>query len=323
VYALVPPVLLPNAHQFRGHVAGPTKTDAIVITCPAKINLTLEVLGRRESGFHALRSVMVPLGLADEMSLEPAGAFAFSCSDPSLENDDNLVVRAARALGKDGAPPGIRLALRKRVPSQAGLGGGSSDAAGVLLAAMDGALGEQPPRDWMAVARDLGSDVPFFLARTGALVEGTGERVTAAGSIPDWHVAVVKPPVAVSTAAAFAALDRSSRPSRPRDSSVSLRALVALQREDFDAVLASLHNDFQAVIAAEHPEVATALAALERAGASRALLSGSGSAVFALARDAAGVESVLARLDLDPGYARFATQFAPTPAWNTQTAPAR
>ena len=266
---------------------------------------------------------MVPLGLADEISLEPAEAFEFSCSDPSLENDDNLVVRAARHLRQDGALPNLRLNLVKRVPSQAGLGGGSSDAAGILLAAMDGALGDRPTRDWMAVARGLGSDVPFFLARTGALVEGTGERVTAAGSIPPWHVAVVKPPVAVSTAAAFAALDRSSRTSRPRISSVSLRALEALQRGDFDAVLALLHNDFQAVMAAEHPEIATALAALERAGAGRAMLSGSGSAVFALAREASEIENVLARLDLDPRYARFATHFAPAPAWNSETAPSR
>ena len=312
-----------RAHEFRGHLAGPTKPEAIVITCPAKVNLTLEVLGRREDGFHALRSVMVPLGLADEISLEPAEAFEFSCSDPSLENGDNLVVRAARHLGQDGALPNLRLNLVKRVPSQAGLGGGSSDAAGILLAAMDGALGDRPTRDWMAVARGLGSDVPFFLARTGALVEGTGERVTAAGSIPPWHVAVVKPPVAVSTAAAFAALDRSSRTSRPRISSVSLRALEALQRGDFDAVLALLHNDFQAVMAAEHPEIATALAALERAGAGRAMLSGSGSAVFALAREASEIENVLARLDLDPRYARFATHFAPAPAWNSETAPSR
>ena len=266
---------------------------------------------------------MVPLGLADEISLEPAEAFEFSCSDPSLENGDNLVVRAARHLRQDGALPNLRLNLVKRVPSQAGLGGGSSDAAGILLAAMDGALGDRPTRDWMAVARGLGSDVPFFLARTGALVEGTGERVTAAGSIPPWHVAVVKPPVAVSTAAAFAALDRSSRTSRPRISSVSLRALEALQRGDFDAVLALLHNDFQAVMAAEHPEIATALAALERAGAGRAMLSGSGSAVFALAREASEIENVLARLDLDPRYARFATHFAPAPAWNSETAPSR
>ena len=310
------------AHEFRGHLAGSTKTAAIVITCPAKINLTLEVLGRREDGFHALRSLMVPLGLADEISLEPAGAFAFSCSDPTLENDDNLVVRAARSLGPEGALPNVRLSLVKRVPSQAGLGGGSSDAAGVLLAAMDGALGYRPDRDWMSAARILGSDVPFFLARTAALVEGTGERVTAAGAIPAWHVAVVKPPVSVSTAAAFAALDGAGpRPSRARDVSVSVRALAALQRGDFDAVVALLHNDFASVMAARHPEIATALAALERAGASRALLSGSGSAVFALARDSAGAEGLLARVDLDPSYVRFSTRFASTPAWNAQTAP--
>jgi len=147
--------------------------------------------------------------------------------------------------------------------------------------------------------------------------------VTAAGSIPPWHVAVVKPPVAVSTAAAFARLDRSSRTSRPRISSVSLRALEALQRGDFDAVLALLHNDFQAVMAAEHPRSRTALAALERAGAGRAMLSDRvrrSSPSLAKHRKSKTFwrDSISIRAN-----ARFATHFAPAPAWNSETAPSR
>src|SRR5262249_55837119 len=161
--------------------------------------------------YHALRSLMVPLALADELAIEPAGAFSFTCDDPALGGEDNLVVRAARAVDSEAR---VRIALRKRIPSQAGLCGGSEDAASRLLAAMDGAFGPQPARDWIALARALGSDVPFFLVRTGALVEGTGERVTAAGVLPPWHVLVVKPPAAVSTAAAYAELDRFERPSR-------------------------------------------------------------------------------------------------------------
>ncbi len=263
---------------------------------------------------------MVPLALADEISIGPAAAFAFSCSEPSLANDDNLAVRAVRSLAADGEPVRRRLDLLKRIPSQAGLGGGSSDAASVLIAAMDGAFGEQPQRDWVALARGLGSDVPFFLAGTGALVEGTGERVTAVGSLPEWHVAIVKPPVALLTIAAYKELDRHERSSRARRESVSLRVLEALQRGDFDTVNASLQNDFHEPMAAAYPQIATALDALKRAGAQRALLSGSGSAVFTLGRDAATIDTILRKLDLGIGYECFAARFASTPAWNMETA---
>jgi 4-diphosphocytidyl-2-C-methyl-D-erythritol kinase len=157
----------------------------MTLTCPAKINLTLEVVGRRDDGYHALRSVMVPLELADELQITRAGAFSFDCSDPALEGADNLVVQAALALEP---PPDYALSLHKVIPTQAGLGGGSTDAAGVLRAAMSGAFGRRYDNDWLELARSLGSDVPFFLADTGALVEGTGERVTAVGALPPWHV---------------------------------------------------------------------------------------------------------------------------------------
>src|ERR1700733_9082213 len=111
---------------------------AAVYRAPAKINLTLEVLARREDGLHGIRSVMVPLELADELIVETSERFTFACELSELSTHDNLAVRALRALGT--LPP-CRLELRKRIPVQAGLGGGSSDAAPVLRAAMDGAFG--------------------------------------------------------------------------------------------------------------------------------------------------------------------------------------
>ncbi len=288
----------------------------MTFACPAKINLTLEVIGRRDDGYHALRSVMVPLELADELQIVPAGHFSFTCSDPALESDDNLVVRAALALKP---PPDYTMILRKIIPTQAGLGGGSSDAAAVLRAAMAGAFGRSYAADWLALARSLGSDVPFFLSDSGALVEGTGERVTALGALPPWHVLVVKPPVAVSTAAAYAQLDRSPLPSRPRSTSSSLAMLAALQRGDFDEVTRALTNDFEEIIAGSTPEVARAIDALRRAGATNALLAGSGSAVFTLARDAQVIAQIVARLDLDAAYARYPTTFAQSHSWRKNT----
>jgi 4-diphosphocytidyl-2-C-methyl-D-erythritol kinase len=280
---------------------------------PAKINLTLEVLARREDGYHALRSLMVPLALTDELSIEPSERFSFACDAPGLAADDNLAVRALLALGN---APAASVTLRKRIPSGAGLGGGSSDAAAALRAAMDGAFGQPPRVDWLQTARALGSDVPFFLAGTAALVEGTGERVTPAGSLPPWHVLVVKPPVDVSTRGAYAQLDAAGeRPTRTRNESVSIAALTALQRFEFDAVERLLHNDFSDVIAASVPEVATAIDALLAAGAHRALLSGSGSCVFALAPKRDRIEAIASRLQLPGEYAVFKTRFASPSAW--------
>ena len=288
----------------------------MTFACPAKINLTLEVVGRRDDGYHALRSVMVPLELGDQLQIVPAPRFSFTCSDPALENDDNLVVRAALALKP---PPDYTMILNKVIPAQAGLGGGSSDAAAVLRAAMAGAFGRSYAADWLDLARSLGSDVPFFLTDSGALVEGTGERVTAIGALPPWHVLVVKPPVAVSTAAAYAQLDRATLPSRPRNTSTSLAMLAALQRGNFDEVTSALGNDFHEIIAGSTPEVARAIDALRSAGATNALLCGSGSAVFTLARDAATIAQIDARLNLDGGYTRFPTAFARSHSWREGT----
>lgn len=278
---------------------------------PAKINLTLEVLDRRADGYHGVRSVMVPLDLCDELSIEPSDRGGFFCDDPALENDGNLAVRALQRVAPRAR---VTIRLQKRIPTQAGLGGGSSDAAAILLAAMDGAFGPPAAMDWMAAARALGSDVPFFLARSGALVEGTGERVTALGSLPPWHVLVIKPPAAISTAAAYAELDRTPRPSRPRNASVSLQMVAAVQRAQFQNVCALLSNDFEEPIARTTPEVAQALTALRACGAP-ALLSGSGSALFALGRDAASIATLDERLDLPASFARFRTRFRNEGAW--------
>jgi len=283
-----------------------------VLQAPAKINLTLEILARRDDGYHGIRSVMVPLELADELSIERSERFIFSCDVPELRGERNLAVAAVRALGY---PAPVRIELRKRIPMQAGLGGGSSDAATVLLAAMNGVFGDGRARDWLRIARALGSDVPFFLAGTGALVEGTGERITPSGALPRWHALIVKPPVAVATADAYAALGARQRPQRARNGSVSLALLEALQRADFERVETLLQNDFHDVIAAQAPEVAIALDALHLAGARNALLAGSGSCVFTIAPERAHIDAIGKRLALPDAYERFASAFAAAPDW--------
>ncbi len=300
--------------ERRGASSRRGKPIGLVLTlrAPAKINLTLEVLARRSDGYHGIRSVMVPLDMADELAIEPSNRFTFACSRSELEEQGNLAVAALRALGD--LPP-VRMELRKRIPVQAGLGGGSSDAAAVLRAAMRGTFGAPGERDWMAIARTLGSDVPFFLAGAAALVEGTGERVTPAGALPKWQALVVKPPVSVPTANAYRAIDALDRRPRPRNASVSIALLEALQAEDFATVESLMHNDFEAVVVAGAPEIGAALDALRAAGASNAMLAGSGSCVFTLTPDRNRLESIGERLALPANYERFFCAFDATPDW--------
>lgn len=287
----------------------------VTLRAPAKINLTLEVLGRRDDGYHGLRSVMVPLELADEITIEPDDRLAFACDHGGLANEENLALRALRAIGHAaGRELRVRAVLHKNVPLQAGLGGGSSDAATILRGAMTGLLGALPALDWLAIARALGSDVPFFLAQTAALVEGTGERVTALGAIPAWAVLIVKPPVRTSTAQAYAAFDRRERAIRPRSDCVSLACVEALQRADYGTVEALLSNDFHD-LAIEEPLIRRAGESLRDAGAAKPLLAGSGSCVFALARDAAARDAMARRLHLPPEFAILSTAFAQNEAW--------
>ncbi len=255
---------------------------------------------------------MVPLDLADELTIEPDSRFSFECDRDELIGTRNLVLVALHEIGDE---PPVRIRLLKHIPVQAGLGGGSSDAAAVLQAAMAGAFGPAPRRDWLHLARTIGSDVPFFLAGTAALVEGTGQRVTPAGAIPTWHVLIVKPPVPVSTAQAYREIDALERVQRPRGGSVSIRMLETLQRADFAGVEALLQNDFHDVIVMRTPEVAITVEALRAAGAGNAMLAGSGSCVFTLAPDRARIEAIARGLKLPPAFERFVTHFAATPGW--------
>jgi 4-diphosphocytidyl-2-C-methyl-D-erythritol kinase len=291
------------------------------LRAPAKINLTLEILNRRDDGYHYLRSVMLPIGLYDDITVVPAPQFAFHCTPPSL-GEGNLVVRALAAGGLATAP--IAVGLAKHIPVGAGLGGGSSDAGTILRAAIDGTLGAAPARDWVATARELGSDIPFFLSGTGALVEGTGERVTALGALPPWWVVVLAPDVHVDTGDAYRRLaaTRAEAPpaTRARNDSASLRAAEAVQRGDYAAAIAAATNDFEPVVTAAYPPVAAALDALRAAGARHAMLSGSGGATFALCEDGASARSLDAKLRAPNGARSFVVPLAASTDWQAPRA---
>jgi 4-diphosphocytidyl-2-C-methyl-D-erythritol kinase len=162
---------------------------------PAKINLVLEVLGKRTDGYHEIRSLVQTISLCDVISFERADVVSLECTEPSLLTFENLVVQAAELLKKtSGYEKGVKIKLEKRIPWGAGLGGGSSDGATTLLA-LNKLWGlKLTTSDLVKLAARLGSDVPFFIHGGAALIEGRGEKVTTLeASVPRWFVLLIPP----------------------------------------------------------------------------------------------------------------------------------
>jgi 4-diphosphocytidyl-2-C-methyl-D-erythritol kinase len=166
----------------------------LTVYAPAKVNLVLEVLGK-DNDYHRISSIMQSIDLCDVLNFQPDEAIFFECDDPRLKSD-NLVIRAATLLKENTkCNLGARIELRKRIPWGVGLGGGSSDAAATLLALNEfWGLGLPLP-ELVRLASKLGSDVPFFIHRGTALVEGKGERVTPLPSLPATSFVLLVPPV--------------------------------------------------------------------------------------------------------------------------------
>lgn len=254
----------------------------LCVSAPAKVNLHLAVGGLRPDGYHQLTSVFHTLDLSDTLSFREAPGLSLECDvDLGLASEHNLAHRAAVEMGAAfGADPDVSIAITKRIPHGAGLGGGSADAAAVIaaLATLWGAS----PRDerCIDVARSLGADVAFFLVPGGvALMTGRGDVIEAElEPFPGAPVVLVRPPVPVSTAAAYSAFDKHPIAEPSPDA-----VIAALAARDLRALGASLANNLAQASIAVAPEVRDALEWLRAApGVTGAEVSGSGSAVFAI-----------------------------------------
>lgn len=281
----------------------------VVARCPAKINLHLEVGSRRADGFHEIATIFQAIGLWDRLVVEAADRLDLECDDPGLPTDSgNLALRAARLLrDRHGAPGlGATLSLHKAIPVAAGLGGGSSDAAGALRALAVLWDLDLATRDLLSLAGELGSDVPFFLSGGTALGRGRGDDVLPARSLGERPVVLGLPPFGLSTPEVYARLDRrradsAERPLTPRDNGVSLPGLLLKFAEENDFALA--RNDLEAVVLDGWPEIARFREGLLGCGAELAMVSGSGSTVFGLFRRA--VEADRASEALSKQYATW------------------
>ncbi|HEV2235409.1 MAG TPA: 4-(cytidine 5'-diphospho)-2-C-methyl-D-erythritol kinase [Ktedonobacterales bacterium] len=254
-------------------------TRRVMLPAFAKVNLTLEVLGRRADGYHELASVMQTVALCDTLALAPApdAARTLTCDVPELAGAANLALRAAEALAEaSGTREGVALELSKAIPTQAGLGGGSSDGATALLALARLWEARRPAGALLEMAARLGSDVPFFLTAGTARVGGRGEVVEPLPDIAPCWLVLLKPPVSVPTAAAFGALAPGDFSAGAATGRVA-RDLLVGRPVAFDALV----NSFEASVARDFPTVAAARAALVAAGAEIVRLSGSGPTLYA------------------------------------------
>ncbi len=258
---------------------------SVTVEAPAKINLTLDVVGRREDGYHLIESVMQAIDLCDRITVRPIdapGSAVLTCRDERVPaGPDNTVLRAAGAFftGCGQPNPGVEIALHKRIPMQAGLAGGSADAAGTLVA-LDRLFDTRlTAEELCAMAETVGADVPFCVLGGAAFAEGTGTILSPLPSLPDCAIVVVKPAGGVSTAEAYRLVDTAEITRRPRTGTVT----DALCDGRLAAAAHELCNVFEEALAL--PDTAAIERVMREHRTLGCRMTGSGSAVYGLFDD--------------------------------------
>jgi 4-diphosphocytidyl-2-C-methyl-D-erythritol kinase len=275
-------------------VPGNLRTAATL--APAKVNLYLDVLGRRADGYHELETLFLALPWGDDVEVLPGEAGRV---DLEVQGDvdvpageENLAARAARAFAAEtGSSAGVRLRLRKRIPVGGGLGGGSSDA-GAVLRLLDGLHGPLPRARLAAIARTLGADVPFFLEGGAAIGRGRGDDLAPLPSPPAFDVVLVLPPQGHATSLVFAHADRRLR-AAPRDGLAA--AVSALRSGVPERIRDAHHNALAGAAMAAYPPFTRFVSDVERRLGRPPMMSGSGSTLFDVP-DLGETDDVLRRL---------------------------
>lgn len=255
------------------------------LNAQAKINLGLDVLRKREDGYHEVRMIMQSIALHDSLALRPtAGAGIHVRTNLHFlpVNEDNLVYRAAKLLMDEfQIRQGLEIDLTKHIPVAAGLAGGSSDAAAVLTGVnrLFGLGLDQ--RELMERGVKIGADVPFCVMRGTALAEGIGEKLTPLPAMPRCTVLLAKPPISVSTKFVYGNLKADSLQERPDIDG----QIEALKRQDLQGLAARMGNVLETVTIPEYPVIARIRECMQKQGALNAMMSGSGPTVFGLFED--------------------------------------
>jgi len=275
----------------------------------AKVNWSLRILGKRPDGYHEVRTILQTVSLEDQIRFEVSDeGIQLVCDDPSIPTDDrNLVVRAAKSLKKRyRVEKGARIRLLKRIPAKGGLGGGSSNAA-VSLVALSHLWELKPSRsELIEIASELGSDVPFFLFGGIALGTGTGATISSLQtdeSCTQKHLIIITPRATVSTVDAYAAISAPALTTMEPESILPVSHIGAKSEDSVPCPADdALQNDFESVIFDIEPEIRRARDTLLQAGATGALLAGSGSSVFGVFADRRAQQKAIENIQVESGW---------------------
>ena len=286
----------------------------MTVSANAKVNFTLEVFGKRADGYHALRSVVMPITLSDSLDIESTDNGEIT-SDTGY--DDDLCIKAARVLrascsvSRASCEMGARIRVKKRIPAGGGLGGGSADAAAVLRALNELWKVGLSREELTEVGAQVGSDVPALVLGGPVIMEGRGEIVKSieacacndlssdqqasrsADQVRRLNLVLVNPGVHSSTKEVYAACT----PRSLENEDTTAKMVEALGSGNPEKIAAALMNDLQAPAVKQHPEIADALVSLRTAGVIGAMMSGSGSSVFGIVKDAAAAERISSEMN--------------------------
>jgi len=291
-----------------------SETVSLRLRAPAKVNFGLRIKGLRDDGYHELESLFLPLDLSDEIELRVAAhepgrspGISFGLRSGAFEvpaGPDNLVVRAARAFVEEARlQVSLELRLEKRIPTGAGLGGGSSDAAAVLCGldrCFPGAISRE---ELSRLAVRLGADVPFFLEPKPAWVSGIGERILPLEGIPPYPLLLVNPGTPLPTPEVYGNYDRRGDALTPWNSGSTMRAVFAFQQRPRGRELeALLQNDLEPAARALCPAIDSIRAQLRARGAMSVGMSGSGATMFGVFEDEYSAHRALRALVFPQGY---------------------
>jgi 4-diphosphocytidyl-2-C-methyl-D-erythritol kinase len=272
-------------------------TAPFQLRAPAKVNFRLDVLRKREDGYHDLRMIMQRIDLCDELEIsfrnEPG--VGLECDGADIPADSsNLVWKAAQEILKlSPLKTGLQIRLKKNIPVAAGLGGGSSDAASTLMGLNRLLKTGLADEELMAMGLRLGADVPFFIFKKPAVAEGIGEKLTPLEQIPKLWLALVNPGIHVATSWAYRNLNLTTE---------KVAAKLPFLYKSPEDVSEILSNDLETVTIEQNPVIAVIKELLLSAGAAGALMSGSGSTVFGIFADESAAKRALQSLPADNGW---------------------
>ena len=266
--------------------------NSIELISYAKVNLRLDILGKRPDGYHEIRTVFQKISLADEMSIAIAkSGIEITCDHPHVPvNETNLAYRAAHILlNKHKVQDGVNISIKKRIPIAAGLGGGSSNAASTLMGINQLFELGMNPQELMRTGKDIGADVPFFIFGESALATGIGEKMEPLEVVPPLWFLLITPDFPISTAWAY----RNTRRGLTKTNNNTIIPKCINHLQD---VITILSNDLEHVVIPRYPLIQEIKDALLAEGAKGSLMSGSGSTVFGIFESEAGAQEAFSQI---------------------------